>query len=452
MKFSTEEFCRWLDDFANFEQVPKPDTFTLEGIRNLAEMFDNPQNAYKSIHLAGSKGKGSTSTMIASILDAAGFQTGLYTSPHVCDFRERVSRAGVFFSDAEYAEAYAQIHEKITAKQNEDSDFAPTWFELVTLLAFELFKECGCNWAVFETGMGGRLDATNIIQPEACVLMPIELEHCKFLGDTLAKIAAEKAGIIKEGCPVFCFDQQEEALRVFKTVAEQKHAPFFYLPELITKTESSIAHFERKVCIHFNAATKPGSLFARPLSVNLKLLDEFQIKNAALAAAAVKYLLPELSEEIIEKGLAQATLPARFEVVQKEPLIVVDGAHTKNSIAGTLATFLSIAPEKFILLFACAEDKSSEEFAPLFLNHAAEIFLTIPGVFKKSNFERTRKAFLNTFQNEPSCPIHADENFSLIIRQAFEKSKTEKRPLLVIGSFYLAGEVKRALPQLAQKD
>ena len=231
---TTLEFTSWLEQFINFERWPQKEILNLQNMLLCASHFGNPQNAYKSVHIAGSKGKGSCSVMISSILSAYGFKTGLYTSPHVMDFRERVSLAGTFFSDDAYSKAYTKVMQGFEVLQKEVPSLDPSWFEIVTLLAFLIFKDEGCLWGVFETGMGGRLDTTNVLLPECSVLTPIELEHCQYLGNTKEKIAGEKAGIIQSGKPDFCSEQEDDVLKVFIDRAEQKQLPAYLAWRLLS--------------------------------------------------------------------------------------------------------------------------------------------------------------------------------------------------------------------------
>lgn len=447
---STFEFTNWLEKFINFERWPQKEILNLRNMFLCASYFGNPQNAYKSVHIAGSKGKGSLSIMISSILSEYGFKTGLYTSPHVMDFRERVSIAGTFFSDTSYSKAYAKVMEGFKTLLKEDSSFDPSWFEIVTLLSFVMFKDEGCIWAVFETGMGGRLDTTNVLLPECCVLTPIELEHCQYLGDTKEKIAAEKAGIIKEAKPVFCSEQEEGVLKVFREKAEDMRSPFFYLPEMLEEPIEAIPSLEGlKVGFAFKRGGV-GSLFKRPISTQLKFIDTVQAKNAALAACTVKYLIPEINEETIEKGLSVAWLPARFEVLRKEPLVIVDGAHTEKSIDYCVQTYKRVSDQKAIVLFACADDKNTKAIAPLFQDVASKIYITIPGTFKKSDIHKARADF-EAFYRERGIECNSSEDYQDMIRVAFENARFENVPLLITGSFYLVAEAKKIIVPLCEK-
>ena len=465
------DFYRWLDGFINFEKRPHNKAFSLEVIGYYAALFSNPQTAYKSIHIAGSKGKGSVAAMLSALLAEAGYKTGLYTSPHVNDFRERITENGRFFNDLAYLEAFHAVMKKVVPHIDKEREPQPSWFELVTLAAFVLFRQEKLDWAVFETGMGGRLDATNIVQPELTVLTPIELEHCEYLGHTIPLIAAEKAGIIKAGVPVFCSRQQPSALEVFKERAASLNAPLFYLPDFIEAIEHRLTPQGREVTIHFSAAHPVGALFKRPLHAILPLFTPVQAENAALAAAAFKYRFPDMPEDLIESGLSKAWLPARFQLLSANPLIVIDGAHTHNSIRTCADTFFSLLGSNFdasdphtgsilehsgippvsaepsknkpILVFACAADKNPADFAPIFLGNISQLYLTLPGSFKKGNLEKTVGAFTQVFGNGNNVVMEASEDFNAVLKQAFTQSIAENRPLLITGSFYLAAEAQR---------
>ena len=449
---SLNDFYEWLNSFINFEKRPHKKAFSLAVIRYYAALFSNPQTAYKTIHIAGSKGKGSVAAMFSALLTEAGYTAGLYTSPHVNDFRERITKNGRFFSDSVYLEAFRTVREKVLSHIGKPEEPQPSWFELVTLTAFILFRQERLDWAVFETGMGGRLDATNIIEPELTLLTPIELEHCEYLGTTIELIAAEKAGIIKENTPVFCARQQEAALAVLKQRAATLNAPFYYVPELVEKSEHRLTEQGRDILIRFSAGHPVGAFFTRPIHTVLPLFTPVQIENAALAAAAFKYRYPDAPEELIERGLAKAWLPARFQILSTAPLIILDGAHTYNSIQACADTFFALlgfgsgAPDvdnKPLLVFACAADKNPDSFAPIFRGKMSRLYLTVPGTFKKGNLAKTVSAFTQVFAADATAAIVSGEDFNEILKQAFEQSHSENRPLLITGSFYLAAEAQR---------
>lgn len=442
----TELFCDWLENYLDFERIKKKDAFSLETMQFLVERFKHPERSFKSIHIAGSKGKGSVSTMIASILDAAGMPTGLYTSPHLIDFTERIATVHGPFDDATYGKAcdivVPLVDSIIPGSIPGGAD--PTWFELVTLFAFETFKEAKLPWAVIETGLGGRLDATNVIMPEACVLTPIELEHTEYLGDTIAKIAGEKAGIIKNSIPVFVSEQHPSARFVFEERAKSFGNPLFSMESAVSAIDSRPSKSGLDIAVSFNALPG-GALFSRPIATTLKLVNAIQAKNAALAAYTVKYLMPEVSEATIEKGLASAWLPGRFEIIEENPGLVLDGAHTIRSITLTLETFRSLFPGKAHLLFACAADKAVDDIASLFSEGFSRITVTRPGEKKQSDIDHAARAFSAVFSSRPDVRLSVDPDYESAIVRAMKAAKSEGQPLLVTGSFYLVSEAKKIL-------
>ena len=238
----SDYFKNWLDSFLNFEKLPTKDIFWLDTIEWLCGKFNNPQESAPCVHVAGSKGKGSVSRMISSILTASGKKTGLYTSPHIKDFYERVSINGALMDKALYESCALELQKKVDALKNGSlpSNRQITWFELVTVYAFLCFRAAKTDANVFEVGLGGRLDATNIVRPKIAVINTIELEHTEFLGDTLEKIAAEKAGIIKENTPVLCAEPTSPGVRAaFEEAARQKNASLYFAYELCDALEYS---------------------------------------------------------------------------------------------------------------------------------------------------------------------------------------------------------------------
>ena len=448
---ATKKFENWIDHYLNFEKHPQKNIFWLETMRFFCDKLNNPEKSSKSIHIAGSKGKGSLSCFISSILDAAGYKTGLYTSPHILDFAERVKSAHDFFPRDIYEKSAKELEEAVRSVKDEDlpAQRAITWFELVTLYAFLCFKNYGADWSVYEVGLGGRLDATNVIRPEVCCITSLELEHTEYLGNTIEEIAAEKGGIIKEGVPVVLFEQtfsHGEAKEVIEKIAKEKNAPLIYLPDAISSIYKSYIHDANDKILMHSEITSP--LFSRPLKANLQLLGEIQLKNAAMAAVAIKTAIPEISEEIIEKGLEAAFLPARFEIVAPVPqfpdipYLIIDGAHTVKSISFLLDTLQDISFDKGALLFGCAADKDVEDMAKELSPHFDHITLTKPGSVKQCDLERMTKAFETVCDDRK---IESDENYEDMIQKAFSKSNENKSPLVVAGSFYLAAEVKKFL-------
>lgn len=477
---SIQKLESWIDSYLNFEKTPKKNIFWLDTMKFFCDKFGQPQDFAPCFHVAGSKGKGSVSMFIASILDEAGYKTGLYTSPHILDFIERVSSPSGAFEEEAYDKAVEEIMSGVKAIPTEElpGQRPITWFELVTLFSFLVFRQAKVDFSVFEVGLGGRLDSTNVVNPKVSVITPIELEHTEFLGDTLEKIAYEKGGIIKENTPVVIAKQTPEVRKVFEKIAAEKHAEAIFVEDAVQDLHFKIKNLSD--CIKNNTNITFGSqnfsndsienytplqenynislmnvsfiskLFERPIQTGTLLVGRFQAENAALAAIAVKTALPNISENVIERGLAKAKLPARFEIVQKPkgfeniPFLVMDGAHTVNSVRFTMETMNQVFGKtdgrSETLLFACAADKDAKDIAPLFKNQFDSVFLTKPGNVKQSDLETLAKAF-----SEAEIPYDLNDDFEAQIKKAFEHANAHKSILLVTGSFYLIAEVKKFL-------
>ncbi|WP_242457194.1 bifunctional folylpolyglutamate synthase/dihydrofolate synthase [Treponema zioleckii] len=446
---------KWIDSYLNFEKTPKKNIFWLETMRFFCEKFGHPENFAPCFHVAGSKGKGSVSLFIASILDAAGYKTGLYTSPHILDFIERVSSATGPFDESVYARAVEEIMTGVKSIDTKElpSERPITWFELVTLFGFLVFRQAKVDYSVFEVGLGGRLDSTNVVTPICSCIAALELEHTEFLGDTIEKIAAEKGGIIKSGVPVVVAKQTENVKEVLRKIAKEKNSKVIFVDEIIKDIKTCLKKYTIKdvnllekdtYCMDFELSC---GLFSRTLKAKLNLLGNFQAENAALAAIAIKTALPQISEETIEKGLSNAKLPARFEICENPkgfegiPALILDGAHTVKSVGFTMETFNTLFEDKdAALLFGCAADKDSKDIAPLFKNAFSKVYLTRPGEVKQSNLSEIESCF-----SEAGIKYDSNSDFKMQIKKALEESAENKRVLLVTGSFYLVSEVKKIL-------
>lgn len=455
-------FTEWIDRYLNFEKTPKKNIFWLDTMKFLCEKLNHPEKCCPCIHVAGSKGKGSISTMIAGILEANGLKTGIYTSPHILDFKERVGYYNKSFDFEVYKKSAEELMTTVESIPLNDFPLQRpvTWFELVTLFAMLCFRNANVDFAVWEVGLGGRLDATNVVSPECCCIGPIELEHTEYLGDTIEKIAAEKGGIIKTETPVISAPQCKQAESVLKNIAELNHSKIFFINEntgisdtVYNFTQDNLISIENNTykntaSIFLNSMIK-SHFFKRELKISLKMFGDVQVQNAAVAALAVKQVFPDIEESVIEEGLAKVSLPARFEIISSEiykniPFIVLDGAHTANSIKYTVETYdkifsrIKINPPN--LLFACAADKDIEDITEYFRQGFNKIILTRPGDVKQSNLERAEKAF-----SDREIKFTRQEDFTKAIEQIFIESNATNTPLLVTGSFYLIAEVKKYL-------
>lgn len=317
----------------------------LERIARLLELMGRPQDRLRFVHVAGTNGKGSTCAYLESILRAAGYKTGLFTSPYIEAFEERIRVNGENISGADLTAVTLFVKECAERIEAETGDH-PTEFELMTAVAFEHFARSACDIVVLEVGLGGRLDSTNVIDaPEACVIARVGLDHTALLGDTVSQVAAEKAGIVKAGAPVISWPQEPEAMRVVEAVAAEKGCELF-VPDL---DALEVAPLGRSGAAAENASRE---IFVRSFSYKgceyaTRLLGSYQPANAALAVDAVRALRGRgwnVPEEAVREGLARAEWPGRFEVVAQDPLTIVDGGHNPQGaqvLADSLEEFAS---------------------------------------------------------------------------------------------------------------
>ncbi len=322
--------------------------FNLGRMFELMALLGNPQDKYPIIHVAGTKGKGSSSALCAAGLQAAGYKVGLYTSPHLEDFVERIRINGISITHEQFVGLITQIKHHV-AKIDK-----LTTFEITTALGLLAFAENNVNAAVIEVGLGGRLDATNVVMPKVSVITSLSYDHTAVLGNTLTLIAGEKAGIIKEGVPVVSAPQNEEALEVIERVASLMGSRLFLVGRDIKFEfiESSLTgqSFNLKSAI-FQRANLP--------TFNIPLLGSYQIENAATAYAALKASGISITDEQIQRGFSQVKWPARFEIARLTPALIFDSAHNQDSFLKLRETLETYFPDKLVyLIFGASEDKN----------------------------------------------------------------------------------------------
>ncbi len=431
-----QEVFSWVESFTNLERGNLPfdkRTYRLDRMRSLLAMFDHPDEELAAIHVAGTKGKGSTAALIAAVLHSAGHHTGLYMSPHVNSAFERISLAGEAPRDALLVRLGSDVKAALDALPAEGmaGHFAPTTFELYTLLAFLYFRDAGCEHAVIEVGIGGRLDATNVIIPRASVITPLDLEHMDVLGDSLQKIAEEKAGIIKAGVPAFVGLQPPAAKEVFRLAGQERGSPVTFLDEEIGELTSRVD--VHGTSFRLRLAEGPAEDF------RLSMLGEFQAENAALAFLTLRRTMPEIPISCFREGFARTSLPGRMEVRGAAPAIVLDGAHTPLAVTRLLSTFSAVFPGDAILLFGSVSGKKPREMAAILAPAFWRIIISTPGTFKESDPEEVAEIFRGF---NPATVLEKDPARAL--RRAREESGGV-RPILVTGSFYMIAEVGRLL-------
>jgi len=335
----------------------------LERIRDLMQRLDNPQDALQIIHLAGTNGKGSTASFIASVLQTAGYKTGLYTSPFIHTLHEEIQVNGVAISDDELEQVVAQV--KVPAAEMENH---PTTFELKTAIAFCHFYNAGCDVVVLETGMGGELDSTNVVKsPQLCVITPIDMDHMEYLGRTISIIAKAKAGIIKPGVPVITASQHPDAMSVLETTATEQNAELIKTKKFIPGSFS----FEGQ---QFSL----GELH----DLAIKHLGRYQMENAAVAITAIYKLIDMgwgIHERHIRTGLANACWPGRFELIRKEPAIIVDGGHNAQGALALTDNLKRYFPDKkIVFVMGILADKDMHAILAPILPLAKQFFTITP--------------------------------------------------------------------------
>ena len=397
----------------------------LSTIKQILSGLGNPQNTYACVHVAGTNGKGSVASSLASILNQAGYKTGLYTSPHLVDFNERIQVNNRPISNKSVVASYNTIN-RVHFGERE-----PTFFEFATVMAFFEFARQKVDWAIIETGMGGRLDATNIIRPRVSIITNISLEHRDYLGNTLEQISGEKAGIIKKRTPVITGIRQKKALAEVEKIAAEKSAPLLRLGK------------------EFKVRRSPSGTFSyrgvEAVWKNLKtgLLGNHQVDNAALVLAACEILQKRgvnLSPDNIQAGLLKNRWPGRLEIVSDEPRIILDGAH--NFIAArNLSRFLSanFAEGNITMVIGILDDKPYNAMLKCLLPAANRVILTRAKINRALEPEK-----LEALAKKMVPQVTTISDVTQALKYAIETA-SPKDIICVAGSLYVVGEAKEAL-------
>ncbi len=417
--------------FADFERWPGAgyaERWDLDRMEELLKRLGSPHKERKTVHIAGSKGKGSTAAMIASVLSTAGFKTGLYTSPHLHTMRERIRIGDDLITEWEFADIVSEMepHVEVT---NQNWEGTLSTFEILTALAFMHFQKLGANFQVLETGLGGRLDATNVTIPDVCVLTSISLDHTAVLGDTIAEIAAEKAGIIKDGVTVVSSPQVLEAIDVIREICSEKESRLITVGEDITWQ----GHGQRQGSSFGKQSIEVKGLNGK-YELTLPLVGEHQIENAATAVGALEIL--DINSNHIESGLANVRWPGRLEILRKEPLLIADGAHNGDSAKRLVVSLKQhFEFDHSVLIIGTSADKNSSaivaEFAPFF-----DQVITTMSQHPRANDSRGLAAEFATYGVE----VQSTDNVGQAVAEAL--AKAGKQDLIcATGSLFLVAEV-----------
>lgn len=384
----------------------------LERIQLALKKLHNPQNNFKSVHIAGTNGKGSVSAMLAKIFETAGYKTGLFISPFVIDFRERIQINGEFISEEDLAEYSQRVI---------DTGVEMTEFEFITAAAFAYFSDKKCDFVIAETGLGGRLDATNALNNVvAAVITKIGLDHSGVLGDTVEKIAAEKCGIIKN-CPVTVTsaNQRREALSVIKGSSKRLVAPDLSQLTVLKcdQNGSSIIYMNREY--------------------EISLVGEYQIENALTVIETVEASGYNIPYETVKRALANTFFPARAEIISKNPLVLLDGAHNPDG-AAELSKILKKQGGRAVALIGVMRDKDYKAVLSATLPFCrAAVAVTV------ENMPRSLDGKLLADAAALYCPVQTAESYDEAIKKAALTAGED--PVFVFGSLYLAGGIRQKL-------
>jgi dihydrofolate synthase / folylpolyglutamate synthase len=408
--------------------------FGLEEITALLQALGNPQRRYPTAIVAGTNGKGSTSAMLAAILERAGYRTGLYTSPHLVRVNERMRISDVEISDADFAAAFTQVHrqaEKLLSTQV--LPHLPSFFEYLTAMAFLYFARSAVDFVVLEVGMGGRLDATNVTDPLVAVITNVDLDHQEYLGKTIREIAGEKAGVIKPGKPVVSGCGHPAAREVIRNKCRELGA------ELIETggQEAAPGIFDHEGRCRFDLEIGEAKL----PGVTLQMPGRFQVKNAVAAATAALQLKGfRISSESIRKGLESAWWPGRLEAIHNRPLVLLDGAHNPAA-ARELAGFIRehLAGRTLRLVYATMRDKAFGEISSILFPLAEAVYLTRPELERAASAE----SILNSASPRPRTTVLEPDPARAL--ELAVKASAPEDIILATGSLFLVGAVKKAM-------
>ncbi|MBN1661910.1 MAG: bifunctional folylpolyglutamate synthase/dihydrofolate synthase [Anaerolineae bacterium] len=422
----------YLYSLTNYEQrgfaAYAPEFYNLERMERLLALLGNPERSYRIVHVAGTKGKGSTSAMIASILSAAGYRTGLYTSPHLHTFRERIQAGGQMISAEDVVRLVG--HVRPLAAQVEGI----TTFEVMTGVALAWYAEQEVDWVVLEVGLGGRLDATNVVTPQVAVITSISLDHVAILGDTLAQIAAEKAGIVKPGVPVVSAPQYPEALALIRATCAERGAPLTLVGDAWTWGFGP-ADLEGQSFTLLGPGEALDELW-------IPLLGDYQVVNAATAVAAVRQIddsVRRVPGAAIRAGLRALHWPGRFEILSRAPLLVVDSAHNGDSARKLVAALRAhLDYTRLIVILGASADHATPDLLTALLAPADRAFAT-----RSRHARAASPAWLQERAAELGLALEVTES----VEEALARARHDAAPSDLVcctGSVFVAAEARAA--------
>jgi dihydrofolate synthase/folylpolyglutamate synthase len=447
----------------NYERQVKVSAngFRLQNMRELLRRMGNPQSDFPAIHVAGTKGKGSVSTMVGSILTKSGFRTGVYTSPHLEKINQRMAINGQVISDAQLLNLLLQMQPVVKEMDQEAADCGGptlTFFEITTAAAMLFFSQESVDFAVLEVGLGGRLDSTNVCEPVACVITNISLDHTKQLGKTIDKIAREKAGIIKPNVPVVNGSLEPDAVRAIEEIASERSARLYQMGDdfqVQPNKDTSSLDFTFQNSSSFTVTGKINDRRFDLKELKLSLPGVHQRNNAAIAVATTK-LLDDPDQRITPKsirdGLAKASLPGRTEIVSTEPLVILDIAHNPASITALAETLMHEMPgwrnaRTRKILFATSRDKDASAMLHALSGTLDELWLT--------EYQTNPRAFpLDKVYEQAKRVVTSSIQTSASPAQAWRSMLDASQPddaICITGSAFLIAELRPILIEWTSK-
>ncbi|MFA5864535.1 MAG: folylpolyglutamate synthase/dihydrofolate synthase family protein [Phycisphaerae bacterium] len=435
--FSTA--MRFLSTFTDYERFSRIGynniTFSLTRMQKLLAEVGNPHRKFKSVHIAGTKGKGSTAYMLTNMLMGSGYKVGLYTSPHLVDLRERIMVDNQMIPEHDFV---LSLNKLLPSLRESNEKNRPTFFEVLTCIGFMYFADHEVDMAVIETGLGGRLDSTNVIKPEVSAITMIGYDHMQILGSTLGKIAQEKAGIFKNGVPIVSVPQVPEVKAILTKAAKELKAPLKFTGDDIDfsyRFESSrLTGPHTRICL-----TTPRSKFEH---LPVPLPGEHQAINCGLALAILDTLKEkgyQIDDQQALEGLAKTKLSGRMEMICEDPRILIDGAHNPPSMEALVKTIgQHISYDSMVVIFGCAADKDVDGMLDQIAMGADKVIFTKNGTLRSADPEELSLRFEERTGRMAQWADSVDEAIRIAGSVA-----TRGDIICVTGSFYLAGEAKK---------
>lgn len=427
-----EEAINWINSLKNFGIKPG-----LQRMKWMLEQFGNPEQKIKFIHVAGTNGKGSTVSFLKNVLVESNYRVGTFTSPYLINFTERVQVNGVDISCDDLVQLVNKVIPIVEMTQNLECGYA-TEFEVITLIAILYFAEISKpDIVVWETGLGGRLDSTNVVKPILSIVTNVGYDHMNILGNDIKDIAREKAGIIKNGVPIVSGVENVEALSVIKEIGQMQASPMYQINEQFFYQIHTLNQWGSK----FDFSSDFGSLS----NIEIEMIGPHQIKNAAISLMALQVLIDNkellIDSSTIYKGMKQTSWPGRFEILFRDPTVIIDGAHNFEGAKSLKETLSLYKYRKLIMVVGILEDKNIKKYFETIMTIVDHLIITEPQVERAAKVEEVIDVVGGISQK---IDIHQQKNWQKAIQEALRISTSEDL-VIVTGSLFLISDVRKFL-------